>query len=119
MNFQIGPLNLNYGAGIAIDGQGNIGTYLVAGGGAGAGANASAGLTLGGSNGQTICDLGGPFGNISVGGGVGPAGSLDVFQGPSDHGLVTGGGVTFGAGVGGEGSIGATNTVVTPMGHLW
>jgi len=41
--------------------------------------------------------------------------SGDVFQGNSRHGIVTGGGITAGAGVGGSGSVAVTTTSVTPL----
>jgi len=116
---QLGPINLNYSAGIAIDGHGNIGTFGVPGGGVGVGAGVSGGVSFTGSNAETICDLGGWFDNFSVGAGAGVDASIEGFTGPSDHGPVVGGGFTLGAGLGAGGSVGASYTVVNPIGRLW
>jgi hypothetical protein len=115
------------GFGIAIDDQGNIGTYFYGGGGVtgelgptglpnfSAGGEASGGLQMAWSNAQTISDLAGPFGNASIGGGDGIGGSIDGFTGNSSNGWVTGGGFTLGLGDGIGGFAGVTNTWVNPF----
>ncbi len=70
------------------------------------------------SNAATVCDLKGPFTNGSVGAGAGIAGSIDVFSGNSDHGWVTGGGFTVGAGLGAGGFAGGTWTSLGPVLHV-
>jgi RHS repeat-associated protein len=115
VNFQFGPVNIQFSAGVAIDGTGAVGTYHVAGGGLGEGADVSGGLSVAVSNGHSISDLNGPFTNVSLGGGWGPHASGDGFSG----GGVSGGGVTIGAGLGVGGAAAITTTTVTPYGHLW
>jgi hypothetical protein len=63
--------------------------------------------------------LGGPFGNVSVTGGAGVAGTLDTFAGGGDGpgGVVTGLGVTLGGGAGLGGAATVTGTTVVPFGH--
>jgi hypothetical protein len=70
---------------------------------------------VGASTAATICDLAGPFNNVSVGGGAGPSGSADGFIGSSANGPVIGGGVTVGPGLGGGVSNTVTNTTVTGL----
>lgn len=105
-------------AGITFDSQGNVGTYWGGGLGLGIGAGGSGGLSVQGSNAKTICDLRGPFGNVSAGGGWGPGAIGEGFWGPSDTGTVIGGGVTVGAGLGATSFDGINNTWVQPMGRL-
>jgi RHS repeat-associated protein len=102
--------------GIAVDGQGNIGTYSTSGAMLGPGANASLGVSAAYSNGQDITALRGPFGNISASGGEVASGTVDAFSGPGNGpgGVVTGVGVTGGFGFGGAASAGGTTTTVTP-----
>jgi hypothetical protein len=116
LNFQLGPININFSSGFVIDGEGNIGIYDVGGGGIGAGAHASGGVSFSGSNAKTICDLSGPFVNANVGAGLGPDGEVNGFYGSSPDGTVIGGGFTAGAGLGGGGSGGGTYTVINPIG---
>lgn len=52
---------------------------------------------------------------MSVRGGDGLGGSADGFQGLSQHGLVTGTGVTLGVGAGAGGFVGTTQTNVYPI----
>ena len=80
--------------------------------GAGVGGKGFAGFQLQVSNAQTVWDLGGPFSYVSAGEGAGPYWSFDGFWGPSEHGFVSGYGVTFGAGAGGGYSAGASVTTV-------
>jgi len=126
--FQLGvALNWNFWgaltgsgfAGIAIDSHGHIATYRGAGGGIAAGAGVSGGVQLAGSNGNSVCALGGPFANVSGTAGYELAGTGDYFQGAGDApgGLVQGGGVTFGVGGGGAASVQVTGTSVHPFGH--
>ncbi len=118
-DIQVGPVDINFNAGFAIDDNGNVGVYYGGGLGMGAGAHASGGLSFMGSTAQNICDLAGPFGNLTIGGGAG----LDIagsgFGGNSPDGRVFGGGVIIGAGLGGGSSTTYTQTVVTPLGKLW
>jgi RHS repeat-associated protein len=121
INIQIwGPFAAQFTAGVAIDGNGNVGTYYAGGGGLGAGAHVSGGISTNASNASTICDLAGPFVNISAGGGWGPDATGDAFYGKDGNGNdIWGGGVTVGAGLGVGGSATVTDTVVNPIGKLW
>jgi RHS repeat-associated protein len=112
INVQIGPVTLQGSAGIAVDDKGNFGTYDYYGAGVGVGERVSGGLSVALSNAKTICDLAGAFNNVSIGGGVGPGGSLDGFIGSSANGPVVGGGFTVGGGLGGGISSTITNTTV-------
>jgi hypothetical protein len=46
-------------------------------------------------------------------------GTADQFSGPSDHGEVTGGGVTFGEVTGASAIVGATNTSLSPTVNIF
>lgn len=109
------------GFGFAIDGHGNVTTYTYDGlGGALGTPGASVGVQAAVSNGSTVCDLAGPFSNVSLGGGWGPDATGDAFWGAGSQGqLVQGGGLTLGAGIGASGFVGQTNTTLGPVGHLW
>jgi hypothetical protein len=120
-----GSVNLNFwifsyafAGGFAIDSRGQIASYTSQGGGPASGGAGSIGLQGVISNAATVCDLGGPFGNVSGTFGAGGSVSADVFYGNSPHGPVKGGGVTAGAGVGGSGSVSVTTTNVTPLGSV-
>ena len=116
LNGQFGPLNVNWNVGIAVDGHGNIGTYDTGGLGVGAGAGVSGGVSLNGSNGDTIQDLAGPFANVSGGLGAGINGSVEGFSGKGENGqTVAGGGVTIGVGAGGGASEGGAQTYIHPL----
>jgi len=91
---------LSFGGGIAIDHHLNVAGYGYWGRGVQVGADVDAGVSVQASNAQTVNDLKGAFDNYSIHGGVGLGGSFDYFTGNSDHGVVTGGGVTVGAAVG-------------------
>ena len=86
--------------GVAVDGYGNVRGYTAGGAGPAIGAGGSLGLSLQGSSAQTVAGLGGPFANQSIGLGDGLSGSVDTFQGMDGSNIVTGGGVTFGVGLG-------------------
>jgi len=116
INVQIGPININGGAGVVADGHGHVGTYNSVGGGAGIGADAGGGVSAAVSNGECIQDVGGWFGNVSVGGGAGAAASVEAFGGPgSQQQPVSGVGVSVGVGGGAEASAGYSNTWVHPV----
>ena len=115
-NLQFGIFNFNIGAGLVIDGHGDIGTYNYGGLGGGVGADAGAGLSFGVSNANCIEDLGGPFANSSAALGEGLQGSVDTFSGYGSHGqVVTGGGFTAGAGAGADWAMGGSITNVHPL----
>ena len=101
--------------GIAFDSNGGIGLYSTYGGGPASGFGAYAGASVAGSNAQTVSDLAGPFWNGSASLGDGVSGSADAFYGPSEHGMVTGGGFTGGVGFGGSASTGMTQTAVQTL----
>ncbi|MFZ3381057.1 MAG: RHS repeat-associated core domain-containing protein [Candidatus Acidiferrales bacterium] len=103
--------------GLTIDDQGNLAWYWSAGPTTGAGASASIGLSASGSNAADVNDLAGPFTNFSANAGDGLDGTVDLFTGPSCHGLVTGVGVTGGFGFGGSFSTSLTKTFVHPFGR--
>jgi RHS repeat-associated protein len=115
-NLNIWIFSFNFAGGFAIDSHGHIATYTSQGGGPATGGAGSIGLQGAISTGATVCDLGGPFGNVSGTFGAGGSVSAEVFYGNSPHGPVRGGGVTAGAGVGGSGSVSVTATKVTPLG---
>ncbi len=99
------------GHGFSING---IGTYQVYGAGPAVGEGGSFGASFAASgNATSIGQFGGPFINGSVGAGIGPAGSIDVFKDPTSP--VAGGGFTVGVGVGGGISVTTTQTTVTPI----
>jgi RHS repeat-associated protein len=114
--FNVGAFQ--FGTGVAIDGNGNIGTYLTEPrGGIGSGGY-SGGATFGASNASTICDLGGLFANASAGAGAGLDGSVGAFFGASSDGPVIGGEVNYGIGFSGGVSANFTDTTVKMLGHL-
>jgi RHS repeat-associated protein len=115
VNVQAGPINFNFSGGVVVDSSGNVGTYTTGGGGLGVGAEVSGGISVSGSNAQTINDLSGPFATGSLGGGWGPNASGDFFTGDSPHGWVYGGGITVGAGLGAGGSSSITGTLINPL----
>jgi len=102
------------GAGVAIDGQGNVGLYTYGGGGGTIGLAADGGLSVQYSNAPTVEDLSGFFTNYSLHGGVGVGGSADFFQGraASNGQPIFGGGATVGAALGGSFTAGRTETAV-------
>ncbi|MGH7193574.1 MAG: RHS repeat-associated core domain-containing protein [Candidatus Saccharimonadales bacterium] len=108
-----------FGAGIAVDGYGNVGTYRTEPrGGAGTG-GLSGGATFGASDAPTICGLGGGFTNYSGGAGAGPDAGAGAFFGTTPEGTpVIGGEVNYGIGFGGGASVGFTDTTVTVIGQL-
>ncbi len=113
------------GGGFVVDGSGGWGTYTVYGGGVTSGVGGSFGLSFGfmgstdrGKTATTIEDFGGPFLNGSVGVGLGPSVSVDVFNDPNTPSNKDGG-LTIGAGVGGEVGVQMTNTTVTPNTLSW
>lgn len=116
LNFQIGIININGSIGAVIDGEGNVGIYRVVGGGVGVGVHASGGVSFSGSNAKTICNLSKGFANFNLGGGLGPDAEANLWHGNSPDGPVTGGGITFGEGLGAGGSGGGTYTWITPTG---
>jgi len=117
LNGQFGPVNVNLNVGIAVDGHGNVGVYESLGGGLGAGARISGGVSFGGSNGNCIQDLAGPFGNTSASLGAGLNGSVEGFSGQgSQRQTVVGGGFTAGIGAGGGFSAGGSQTF---MHQIW
>jgi RHS repeat-associated protein len=113
-NLQLGPITIVGSAGVALDNHGNFGITLAPGGGVGVGLNSSVTLSLQASNAKTICDLRGPFNNLSAGAGAGLDASLDSFYGTSDNGPVAGFGVGLGVGAGAGASTTITTTTVKP-----
>lgn len=109
------------GFGAAFDGHGDIGTYTFSGKSGALGTpGLSGGVQLAASNADTICQLAGPFNNVSLGGGWGPDATGDGFWGQNANGqTVTGAGLTLGAGIGADASVGRTDTTLGPIGHLW
>jgi RHS repeat-associated protein len=114
-----GPAAGSVFSGIAIDSHGHVATYGGGGGGAGIGGEVSLGVQLGISNGNSVCALGGPFGDLSVSGGAGLAGSADYFYGLGDApgGVVQGAALTLGGGGGGAVAYQITGTHVAPLRH--
>ena len=120
-NIIVGPFVLYQGAfGLAVDSEGNVSYLGVNGFGSGVGARASVGVSASYSpDAQTNSDLGGPFWNVSYGGGLGPSASIDGYAGTTDGGRrITGSGATIGYGVGGGVSVTRTDTTVVPLFNL-
>ena len=116
INFQLGPITLQYSDQIAIDQDLNIGHLQILGGGVGVGSKVSGGFSLGASNAPHVSDLVDLFNNQSIGGGLGLYGSIDTFEGRGQDGqLVVGGGGTLGVGLGAGVSNTVTNTWITPL----
>lgn len=115
VSLNFGLLSFSFAGGFIIDSHGHIATYRTNGIGVSQGGSGSIGLQGAFSNGDTVCDVTGPFQNASGTFGMGGSVSADIFRGNSAHGPVAGGGVTAGAGVGGSGSVSVTNTSVTPL----
>jgi len=109
------------GVGFAIDGNGDITTYGYRGPGGALGTpGISGGVHAAVSNADTVCDLAGPFKNVSLGGGWDPDATGDAFWGSGSHGQpVMGGGLTLGGGLGASAFIGQTRTTLGAIGHLW
>jgi RHS repeat-associated protein len=113
LNWQIGPLAVNFSTGLAFDGRGCFGTYTTYGAGYGVGGKFSGGIQLEGSNADGINDLSGPFQNTSIGIGDGISGTADQFSGSaSDGSRIIGGGVSLGVGLGGGASSGGSYTSI-------
>ena len=116
LNIQFGPISLNWNGGIVCDNKGHCGIYHTVGGGPGLGAKASGGLSFSASNAKTICDLGGPFSNLNLGGGAGLDAEANGWTGSSPNGRVVGGGFTLGGGLGAGGSAAGTYTWISSIG---
>lgn len=114
-SIQAGPINISENVGLVIDGHGNLGVYQSPYAGVGAGAHGEVGLSLGGSNAETINDLNGPFAQASVGAGVVGDAGLTGYTGNSPDGTVYGGEVNIGLGFGAGGSGGGSYTAVVPI----
>ena len=112
INVSVGPIAVSLQSGIAIDAQGNLGSYGSVGLGTGVGAQVAAGVSVEASNAASISDLSGPFNNVSAGGFDGVGATVDGFTGPSSNGTVTGGGFTAGVGLGGSASTGGSYTSI-------
>jgi RHS repeat-associated protein len=112
---EVGGLAVTGGTGAAFDTHGNVALYLFSGGGKGSGNSGVIGPSAQASNAYDVNDLGGTFVNGSVSLGDGAAASLDMFSGPSDHGEVTGGGLTVGDGGGASWFMGPTYTTIVPL----
>ncbi|WP_114240176.1 RHS repeat-associated core domain-containing protein [Dyella sp. C9] len=117
----LGPLSFNGSFGIALDSCGTVAAYKEGGFGTGAGADVQVGVGVHTTNGDTLSDLNGPFVNGSVSAGEGVSGTLDALVGTGSHGqVVSGGGFTVGAGLGGATSTSITNTTISSNSiHLW
>ena len=119
MNIQLDFLTLQYADQIAIDGHLNVAHLRVPGFGPGLGGKVSGGVSVAASNADNVDELSGWFNNQSVGGGLGPYGSVDVFEGRTETGkAILGGGGTIGIGVGAGATDTVTNTFVTPIGRF-
>jgi len=106
--------------GFALDSSGNLALY--AEGATGTVTSPDASLNIVGhiSNAGTTGDLGGPFVDISAGGGAGDHVTSDLFYGTGTHGQpILGTGYSVGIGGGGASSITYGPTVVSPSINLW
>jgi RHS repeat-associated protein len=91
--------------------------YWGGGLGPGVGAGFSGGVTVGGSNAQSVCGLRGLFGNLGGSGGAGFGGGAAIFAGNDSQGnTVLGGDVMIGGAAGASGTLQATYTWVRPLG---
>jgi RHS repeat-associated protein len=116
LNGQLGPFSGNFTAGFVLDSRGHLGIFHSFFGGGGVGAAFSGGLSFAISNGGTIQDISGPFGNVSASLGAGLDGSIEGFAGPGSQGQpIKGGGFTVAVGGGGGWSLGGSTTSVTPL----
>ena len=103
INVQLGFANINFNAGLVVDGHGDIGGYSTVGGGGGTGADVGGGVSLAGSNADTISDLAGTSGYVSASAGDLFQGLVDTFTGEGTNGeTVAGGGITLGLGAGAD-----------------
>jgi RHS repeat-associated protein len=109
-SFSLAGVYFPLGFGFALDTDFHMGLYSYGGFGGSFGPDGEVGFSLNVSNAQTISDLTGLFDNYSLHAGAGYGGSLDYFNGPSNHGYVNGGGITVGAAAGLSGSAAVTNT---------
>jgi RHS repeat-associated protein len=111
-SLSIGPISLSFSAGVALDNQGNMGTYATPGLGLGIGTPATVlgGGNAGGTSAATINDLEGLSGQASgmIGTGVGVG--ANVVGGWGANGPYIGGSATGGFGLGLGGSAEATYT---------
>jgi hypothetical protein len=105
-------ISWSLGFGLAVDTRGGVGAYGFGGAGLQVGAIVEGGVSVQVSDAKTIYDLSGRFNNVSLHGGAGFGGSLDLFNGSSANGPVTGGGFTFGLGAGASATISSTSTIV-------
>jgi RHS repeat-associated protein len=119
INFQWGPINLQYNGGVVIESDASIGVYNTGGVGAGVGVGAGAffGLTGGISTAHSVCGFAGPFYETGESAGLGVAESASVYSGyDEDQKTIVGGGsVTAGIGGGAQVYLGGTVTSVTPL----
>jgi RHS repeat-associated protein len=117
LGFNFWGWNGSFSTGFSGDTQGNFGGYYTGnlGPATGLGAQGFAGVTVQGSNAKCNNNLKGPFAYGSVGGGLGPYGSLDAFGGSSDNGPVFGLGGTVGVGLGAGGAGGGSLTRIKPL----
>jgi hypothetical protein len=111
--------NLNFAFGFVIDTKGCVAAVHTKGGLVGSGTRASIGISVSGSNAETVYDLGGPFSQTTGTVGEVLSGEGGFFFGKSPHGRVVGG--SLGATVGTPPPLpatvatGATTTQVTPV----
>lgn len=118
-NLEWGWVSGSWNIGIAFDGHGNIAGFSTGFGGLGAGGDAGAGITLAGSTADTVEGLGRDFKVLNGSAGLGPHGSGQLFWGqdPTNGRQVYGVGGTFGPGIGGGGSGGASYTWIYPFNY--
>ena len=111
--------NVNFAFGFAIDTKGCVAAIHTKGGLVGSGTRGSIGVSLSGSNAETVYDLGGPFSQTTGTVGEVLSGQGGIFFGKSPHGRVVGG--TLGATANTPTHLpatvatGATTTQVTPV----
>lgn len=115
LNYQWGPVTVQWSGGFAIDSSGNVGVVNTGGGGGGMGAGGSASVGVGVSNAPNICGLGGWFGNTSANIGLGPSVAGGGFGGVYHGRAVLGGAISVGGGADVGAGTTATDTWVTPI----
>jgi RHS repeat-associated protein len=101
-------------AGIASDDFGNFSLYASGNLSAASGVGWSLGVSNSISNATYVSDLSGLGYGASIGGGLGPYGSIDYFTGNTDNGTIFGGGATIGIGAGLGATMGVGKTYVSP-----
>jgi RHS repeat-associated protein len=117
INFQGGPINIQFSGGFVIGSDATIGIYKTVGGGVGIGAQTSLSLTAGLSTARSICGFGGPFVEVGENAGLGATEGVSLLSGLDEDGItpVGGGSISGGIGAGADVYAVVTVTTITPL----